>query len=101
MRDDFLAMVAHELRNPLAPIRNATCVLRHVNARGALVAAQQVIPGMKRRSLHRRGGIPPRRAEERGVSSAEGSAALGGGVDLAQGDLVRGARESRERLIAA
>ncbi len=29
-RDEFLAMLAHELRNPLAPIRNAAHVLRQV-----------------------------------------------------------------------
>jgi signal transduction histidine kinase len=28
-KDEFLAMLAHELRNPLAPIRNAVEVLRH------------------------------------------------------------------------
>jgi len=28
-KDEFLAMLAHELRNPLAPIRNAVHVLRH------------------------------------------------------------------------
>lgn len=28
-KDEFLAMLAHELRNPLAPIRNAVYVLRH------------------------------------------------------------------------
>ncbi len=27
-KDDFLAMLAHELRNPLAPIRNAAQILR-------------------------------------------------------------------------
>lgn len=27
-KDEFLAMLAHELRNPLAPIYNATCLLR-------------------------------------------------------------------------
>ncbi|MFX5570614.1 histidine kinase dimerization/phospho-acceptor domain-containing protein, partial [Acinetobacter baumannii] len=27
-KDEFLAMLAHELRNPLAPIRNAAEVLR-------------------------------------------------------------------------
>src|SRR5204862_1684835 len=27
-KDDFLAMLAHELRNPLAPIRNALHLLR-------------------------------------------------------------------------
>ncbi len=30
-KDDFLAMLAHELRNPLAPIRNAVEVLRHAD----------------------------------------------------------------------
>jgi signal transduction histidine kinase len=29
-KDEFLAMLAHELRNPLAPIRNATEVLRQI-----------------------------------------------------------------------
>jgi PAS domain S-box-containing protein len=29
-KDEFLAMLAHELRNPLAPIRNAIRVLRHI-----------------------------------------------------------------------
>ncbi|SMF94780.1 PAS domain S-box-containing protein [Methylomagnum ishizawai] len=28
-KDEFLAMLAHELRNPLAPIRNAANILRH------------------------------------------------------------------------
>lgn len=28
-KDQFLAMLAHELRNPLAPIRNAVYILRH------------------------------------------------------------------------
>ena len=27
-KDDFLAMLAHELRNPLTPIRNAVAILR-------------------------------------------------------------------------
>jgi PAS domain S-box-containing protein len=31
-KDEFLAMLAHELRNPLAPIRNAIEVLRRVRA---------------------------------------------------------------------
>jgi PAS domain S-box-containing protein len=29
-KDEFLAMLAHELRNPLAPIRNAVEVMRHL-----------------------------------------------------------------------
>ena len=28
-KDEFLAMLAHELRNPLAPIRNSLQVLKH------------------------------------------------------------------------
>lgn len=31
-KDEFLAMLAHELRNPLAPIRNAVSVLRYLGA---------------------------------------------------------------------
>jgi PAS domain S-box-containing protein len=30
-KDDFLAMLAHELRNPLAPIRNATQILKMID----------------------------------------------------------------------
>jgi signal transduction histidine kinase len=29
-KDEFLAMLGHELRNPLVPIRNAAEVLRHI-----------------------------------------------------------------------
>ena len=28
-KDDFIATLAHELRNPLAPIRNAVGIMRH------------------------------------------------------------------------
>jgi signal transduction histidine kinase len=31
MRDEFLAMLAHELRNPLAPVRNAVYIMKHLN----------------------------------------------------------------------
>ncbi|MFO1430108.1 MAG: PAS domain S-box protein [Candidatus Competibacteraceae bacterium] len=31
-KDEFLAVLAHELRNPLAPIRNAVTILRHQGA---------------------------------------------------------------------
>lgn len=31
-KDEFLAMLAHELRNPLAPIRNAVEVMRHFSS---------------------------------------------------------------------
>jgi PAS domain S-box-containing protein len=37
-KDDFIAIVAHELRNPLAPIRNALHVLRHSGTDGASAA---------------------------------------------------------------
>jgi PAS domain S-box-containing protein len=36
-KDDFLAMLAHELRNPLAPLRNAAEVLRLAGPRDPLV----------------------------------------------------------------
>ncbi len=31
-KDEFLAMLGHELRNPMAPIRNATCLLRRLDS---------------------------------------------------------------------
>jgi PAS domain S-box-containing protein len=36
-KDEFLAMLAHELRNPLAPIRNGLQVMRMAGTDGALV----------------------------------------------------------------
>src|SRR5205807_6258710 len=36
-KDEFLAMLAHELRNPLAPIRNALHVMKMPGANGAAV----------------------------------------------------------------
>jgi two-component system CheB/CheR fusion protein len=36
-KDEFLAMLGHELRNPLAPIRNALHVLRSPRAQGAQI----------------------------------------------------------------
>ncbi|MDX2000192.1 MAG: PAS domain-containing protein [Thermoanaerobaculia bacterium] len=38
-KDDFIATLAHELRNPLAPIRNATAVLRQPGTQEAQRAA--------------------------------------------------------------
>lgn len=38
-KDDFIATLAHELRNPLAPIRNATAVLRQTGTQEAQRAA--------------------------------------------------------------
>ena len=37
-KDQFLATLAHELRNPLAPIRNAVQILRNQDRRGVAVA---------------------------------------------------------------
>src|SRR3954447_19502805 len=36
-KDEFLAMLAHELRNPLAPIRNALHIMKQAGADGAVV----------------------------------------------------------------
>jgi PAS domain S-box-containing protein len=43
-KDEFLGMLSHELRNPLAPLRNSLYILRHVNAASEQAArAQDVI----------------------------------------------------------
>jgi PAS domain S-box-containing protein len=42
-KDEFLAMLAHELRNPLAPIRNSLYILHHVDAPAARASALAVI----------------------------------------------------------
>jgi len=43
-KDEFLGMLSHELRNPLAPIRNSVYILEHANPAGEQAArARQVI----------------------------------------------------------
>jgi signal transduction histidine kinase len=42
-RDEFLATLAHELRNPLAPIRNATEIMKIADADPARVAAARAL----------------------------------------------------------
>ncbi|HEY5101507.1 MAG TPA: ATP-binding protein [Steroidobacteraceae bacterium] len=42
-QDDFFAILAHELRNPLAPIRNALQIMQVVQDDGATTAAARVI----------------------------------------------------------
>jgi PAS domain S-box-containing protein len=43
-KDEYLAMLAHELRNPLAPIRNSTELLRRLcNADNAIMGSLEVI----------------------------------------------------------
>jgi PAS domain S-box-containing protein len=49
-KDDFIALLAHELRNPLAPIRNGLQVLRL--AGGNLVAVEQARGMMDRQLAH-------------------------------------------------
>jgi PAS domain S-box-containing protein len=39
-KDEFLAMLAHELRNPLAPIRNALHIMRLAGASGETVSSE-------------------------------------------------------------
>jgi two-component system CheB/CheR fusion protein len=47
-KDEFLAMLAHELRNPLAPIRNALHILKQP---GASAAVLQQVRGMAERQV--------------------------------------------------
>jgi signal transduction histidine kinase len=50
-KDEFLAVLAHELRNPLAPLRNGLELLETATARGGQVAAAglgSVVGAMKR-----------------------------------------------------
>ena len=42
-KDEFLAMLAHELRNPLAPITNAVCLLRRDQGDPAQQQAREII----------------------------------------------------------
>jgi PAS domain S-box-containing protein len=49
-KNEFLAMLAHELRNPLAPIRNALHIMKQPGADGAVV--EQVREMMERQVQH-------------------------------------------------
>jgi signal transduction histidine kinase len=49
-KDEFLAMLAHELRNPLAPIRNAAHVLRELDVADPRIARMRDI--VDRQSAH-------------------------------------------------
>ena len=42
-KNEFLAMLAHELRNPLAPLRNAAAVLRHTHTAAEVRRASELI----------------------------------------------------------
>lgn len=50
-RDEFLAMLAHELRNPLEPIRSAAALLAQLNVDGPVVA-QKAVSIIQRQVLH-------------------------------------------------
>ena len=39
LKDEFLAMLAHELRNPLAPIRNALHIMKEPGASADVIGA--------------------------------------------------------------
>ena len=49
-KDEFLAMLAHELRNPLAPIRNAVQLLRNINLKSE--HAVRTLDMIERQSTH-------------------------------------------------
>lgn len=49
-KDEFLVMLAHELRNPLAPIRNAMQVLKHTSTESEIV--QQAHDILDRQTAH-------------------------------------------------
>src|SRR5215831_9125936 len=49
-KDEFLATLAHELRNPLAPIRNSVEVMRRANGESALMEEARSV--MERQVAH-------------------------------------------------
>ncbi len=49
-KDEFLAVLAHELRNPLAPLQNAVALLRHAGADPARLAQTRIV--MERQLKH-------------------------------------------------
>src|SRR5687768_16577423 len=52
-RDEFLAMLAHELRNPLAPIRNAVYLLGTLGYKDALFEKSRAMIGKQARHITR------------------------------------------------
>ncbi len=62
-KDEFLAMLAHELRNPLAPIRNAVEILRLSPDRAVRERARELIVGQQVNHL-----VPPRGRPARGLA---------------------------------
>ena len=51
-KDDFLAMLAHELRNPLAPVRNAVHVMKLIGTTAWLFVQARDMTGCRWRELH-------------------------------------------------
>ncbi|HTP29199.1 MAG TPA: ATP-binding protein, partial [Anaeromyxobacteraceae bacterium] len=49
-KDEFLAMLSHELRNPLAPIRNSIYILEHADPAGPQAARARAV--VKRQAEH-------------------------------------------------
>jgi len=78
MRDEFLAALAHELRNPLAPIRNALKIQSLAGNDPAVIARtrelmeQQVVRSSRPRT---NGGEPAWRRPDRGRQSPLGLSA--------------------------
>ncbi|MEP6608505.1 MAG: PAS domain S-box protein [Burkholderiaceae bacterium] len=52
-KDEFLAVLAHELRNPLAPIRNAAQIMQRVDARQPVIASAIALIDRQTRHLTR------------------------------------------------
>src|SRR5262249_3939791 len=55
-KDEFLAMLAHELRNPLAPIRNALHILKQPGADAAVVGRMREMIERQVQHMTRMGG---------------------------------------------
>jgi PAS domain S-box-containing protein len=53
LKDEFLAMLAHELRNPLAPVRNALEIMRQPNADAAMLRQARTIAERQVRHMAR------------------------------------------------
>jgi signal transduction histidine kinase len=51
-KDEFLATLAHELRNPLAPLRNGLQIIRRAHSSGQSVPLERVVAMMDRQLSH-------------------------------------------------
>ena len=91
-KDEFIALLAHELRNPLAPIRNGLQVMRLV---GATAAARRAVAGDDGPAARAHGAADRRPARRLPDQPQQDGAAAGAGAARGRGRAARWRRPAR------